>query len=137
MGYVRERKNYRLVFTDAEFEGLEVVTSSASVAQYQRIAALSTKEYGTKPSVEDLEEIDALLELFGEHLVSWNLEEEVKGRTRAVPATAAGLKRQDLPFAMAIITAWMEAVAGIAVPLDSGSDGGGMEATLPMDVLSP
>lgn len=139
MGYVRALKNYRLIFTDPELDGLEVVAKSASVATYERIAGLATREYGTVPSAEDLEEIAALLEAFAEVLVSWNLEERTgKGdKVRPVPATLAGLKAQDLPFVVAIILAWMQAVAGVSTPLDETSGGGGMEESLPMEVLSP
>lgn len=138
MGYVRERKNYRLIFTDPDLDGLEVVAQSASVATYERIAGLATREYGTAPTSADLEEIAALLEAFADVLVSWNLEEPAgKGRLRPVPATLAGLKAQDLPFVQAIILAWMEAVAGVSVPLDDASSSGAMEASLPMEVLRP
>jgi hypothetical protein len=139
LGYVRERRNYKLVFTDDEFDGLEVVARSASVATYERIAGLATREYGSVPTADDLEEIAALLEAFAAVLVSWNLEEPTgKGdKVRPVPATLAGLKAQDLPFVQAIILAWMNAVAGVSVPLDDASSSGEMEASLPMDVLAP
>jgi hypothetical protein len=134
LGYVRERRNYKLVFADDEYEGLEVVARSASVAAYRRIAELASKPFSNPPSAEDLIEIDNLYQAFADQLVSWNLEEE---SGPPVPATLAGLQDQDLPFAMAIILAWLEAVGGVSRPLDSGSDSGEMEASLPMDVLTP
>ncbi len=139
MGYVRERRNYRLIFTDPDLDGLEVVAQAASIGTYERIAGLATREYGSVPTAADLEEIAALLEAFAAVLVSWNLEEPIgKGdKVRPVPATLAGLKAQDLPFVQAIILAWMQAVAGVSTPLDETSDGGGMEESLPMEILSP
>lgn len=139
MGYVRQAKNYRLIFTDPDLDGLEVVAKSASVATYEHIAGLATREYGSVPTVEDLEEIAALLAAFAEVLVSWNLEEPTgkPGKVRPVPATLDGLKAQDLPFVVAIILAWMQAVAGVSTPLDETSNGGGLEESLPMEVLTP
>lgn len=138
MGYVRERRNYRLVFADAEYEGLEVIARSASVAAYRRIAELASKPFSMPPTAEDLIEIDNLYQAFANQLVSWNLEErDEDGVATPVPATLEGLQSQDLPFAMAIIMAWMEAVGGVSPPLDSESSSGALEATLPMEVLSP
>lgn len=134
MGYVRQRKTYRLAFADGEFEGLEVTARSASVDAYQRIATLATRQVSAPPSAEDLAEIDHLYRAFAGVLVSWNLEEE---DGTPVPATYDGLKAQDLPFAVAVILAWMDAVAGVSRPLDGTSTRGEMEASLPMEVLSP
>ncbi len=134
MGYVRERRNYRLVFEDDEYDGLEVVARSASVAAYRRIAELASTPFSSPPSAEDLIEIDNLYQAFAAQLVSWNLEEE---DGTPVPATLAGLQDQDLPFAMAIILAWMNAVAGVSPPLPDTSSSGEMEESLPMEVLSP
>lgn len=138
MGYVRERRNYRLIFADEEYAGLEVVARSASVAAYRRIAEMASKPFSMPPTADDLIEIDNLYRAFADQLVSWNLEErDDDGAVTAVPATLDGLQSQDLDFAMAIILAWMEAVGGVAAPLDSASSSGAMEASLPMEVLSP
>lgn len=136
MGYVRPRKTYRLVFTDDEFEGLEVVARAASIETYQRIAELANREFRNPPSPTDLDEIDHLYRAFTAVLVSWNLEES---EGVPVPATYEGLCSQDLPFVNAIILAWMNAVAGVSSPLPSTSNGGepSLEASMPMDVLSP
>lgn len=136
MGFVRNRRNYRLIFADEEFAGLEVVAKSASVSDYRRIAELATREFGTSPSAEDLVEMDNLYRAFAQVLVSWNLEEP---EGVAVPATLNGLLSQDLPFVQAIVLAWMDAIAGVAAPLPTPSAGGDrfLEESLPMEVLSP
>jgi hypothetical protein len=136
MGYVRPRKTYRLVFTDDDVAGLEVVARSASVADYRRIADLATRQFSSPPTPEDLTEIDHLFGAFAQVLESWNLEEP---EGVPVPATLDGLKSQELPFVTQIILAWMETVAGVAPPLVQPSDGGGLslEESLPMEVLSP
>jgi hypothetical protein len=132
VGYVRKRATYRLAFADGEFEGLEVVARSASVEAYQRLADLATRELSSPPSADDLAEIDHLYRAFAGVLVSWNLEEE---DGTPVPATYDGLRSQDLPFAVAIVLAWMNAVAGVSRPLEMPSTDGALEASLPMEVL--
>lgn len=140
MGYVWKGKTYRLVFADAEFEGLEVVARSASVGAYRRIADLATREFHHPPTEDDLAEIDNLFNEFAAVLVSWNLEtEDEHGKRTPVPATYDGMAGQDLTLVRQIIWSWMEAVAGISVPLGQPSDGGepSVEESLPMEVLSP
>ena len=59
-------------------------------------------------------------------------EHEAKGKMvrRAVPTTLKGLMDQDLELVMAIVMAWMDAVAGrAAVTVD--------EALLPMEISNP
>ncbi len=140
MGFVWRGKSYRLVFEDPDLAGLEVVAKSASVGAYRRIADLATREFSNPPSKEDMAEIDHLFDEFAKVLVSWNLEDEdTDGKRTPVSATAAGMQSQDLTLIRQIIWAWMEAVAGIAAPLDPPSGGGepSLEESLPMEVLSP
>lgn len=136
MGYVRERKLYSLVWETGEFAGLEVQATSAGVGLYMTIASLASEPIGNPPSVEDLNRLAELYEAFAPLLKSWNLEES---DGVPVPATLKGLLSQDPPFVMAVVEAWMEAVAGVAAPLGEQSNGGEPfpEGSIPMDVLSP
>ena len=132
MGYVHQRKTYRLIF-EGELSGLEVLARSASGAAYKRIAAMANREWANPLSGEDLAEFEALCDAFAGVLVEWNLEEEheVKGKAvrKPVPATLRGLMDQDLELLMSIVMAWMDAVAGrAAVSVD--------ETSLPMEALS-
>jgi hypothetical protein len=115
MAFVPQRTTYRLVFEDPEYNGLEVVTYAGTVAQYLDIAKLADIDL-TPPYTSDLlEPVYPLFDAFDSVLVKWNIEQP-KGKK--VPATAAGLKSLELPLAMAIVNAWMTAVAG-SVPLDA------------------
>lgn len=138
MGYVRKSKTYRLLFEDpdSDLNGLEVVARSATVATYQRLAALKERDYTAVPTAEDLAENDTIYRSFATVLVSWNLEEpknpaKPDGPTKPVPATYEGLVAQDPEFVDAIILAWMQAVAGSMLPPDLGD----LEESLPMEVL--
>ena len=132
MGFVYQRATYRLVF-EGVLAGLEVVAKSTSATVYKRISGFANREWTNPPSDEDLVEFDALCEAFAGVLVEWNLEEEVtvKGKPvrKAVPPTLKGLMDQDLQLVLAIVLAWMDAVAGPAA-VGAGVD----ESTLPMDV---
>jgi hypothetical protein len=152
MGFVRQRRTYRLVWSEGEFTGLEVVASSASVAGYRQIAEWATRQYSWPPTTEDLMKLDELHEVFGEMLVSWNLERpkldehgheivDADGSrvVEPVPPTVDGLRQQDPEFTLAVIVAWMDAVAGVPAPLGGPSSSGerSLEESLPMDVLLP
>ena len=128
MAYVPNRTTYKLVFEDPAYDGLEVSAYAGSIGQYLDIAKLADLDLTPPYSAEDLEPVFALFEAFAGKpaddrgpaakgvLVSWNIEQP-KGRK--VPATVAGLRSLEITLAMAIINAWMNAVAGTALPLDA------------------
>jgi hypothetical protein len=124
MGYVPQRTTYKLIFP-AEYNGLEVVTYAGSVAQYLDIAKLADVDLSAPIGADMLELVFPLFEAFDTVLVRWNIEQP-KGKK--VPGNAAGLKSLELPLAMAIINAWMNAVAG-SIPLD------GTDLDLPVEPL--
>lgn len=136
MGYRRQRPTYHLVFADEEYAGLEVKVRSGSVKTYRAIASLAGHEFSDPPSPEDLARQAALDEAFVSVLVSWNVEDD---DGQPVPATLAGLESLDLPFVLAIVLAWMEAVAGgVGGPLPQPSADGrapSIVASLPMELL--
>jgi hypothetical protein len=149
MGYVRQRKIYKLVFEDPDMAGLEVRARSVPLGTLMRLIELAGLiDRGTANLNPD--EAKAIRELFtgfADALVSWNLEEPViddetgeeTGEVCPVPATVDGLYSQDMDFALHIIEAWMDAVAGVAGPLGRRSSDGeqSLAASLPMEPPSP
>lgn len=131
MGYVHQRKTYRLIF-EGGLSGLEVVAKSASATAYKRLAGFADRQWASPLSEEDLAEFETLCEAFASVLVEWNLEEEheVKGKTvrKPVPPTLAGLMDQDLELVTGIVLAWMDAIEA------GGIEGRIDESSLPMDV---
>lgn len=120
-GYTPQRKLYRLKFADEQYEGLEVLASSASMGSILEIQRLAGK-MGEKPTPEESAEISSrMMNIFGKALRSWNLLDE---DDQPVPATTEGLLTQDPDFVMAMVAAWTEAVAGVSAPLDGGSGSG-------------
>lgn len=128
-GYEPKPKTYRLRFED--HEGLEVEATSLTIGEFLNVSKLADAVGGggTDESVTDL------LATFARHLVKWN----VTSRGKPVPATFDGVKTQHLDFILEIILAWMGAIASVDTPLPPQLNGGGtsLEASLPMDALSP
>lgn len=129
MGYVPKKKTYRLQFEGDEYDGLEVRMHGLSTGQYMDLFQLK------EDAEEDGESRHQLFELMADRLVSWNVEHEDGS---PVPATLDGVREQDLPFTMAIIDAWQQAIAGAPAPLPQGSPAGepSLVASIPTETLS-
>lgn len=138
MSYVRKKKILKLVFEDPEMSGLVVRAKSVPLGQLlklMKLADLDTENLTT----EDLGLVDEVLSLFARSLVDWNLEnEDEEGVRTPVPATYEGVQEQDLDFVINIVSAWVEAMAGVSAPLPKRSDSGATfpEGSLPMVALS-
>lgn len=131
MGYVRERRIFKLRFEDDDMDGLEVRATSVPLGAFLEMVSLMDVETRGL-SAEDAHKIDRLFHGFAEALVSWNLEEP-EGVT--VPATFDGLKSQDIDFAMRILRAWIQALTSVPDPLAAASSNGGpsLERSIPME----
>lgn len=127
MGYKRKPKVYRLEFTDPEFEGLVVRTRSLPLGEFME---LSGADAATGEGTQKM------MRAFARALVEWNLEDELG---EPVKPSYDGIMAQDLDFITALITAWMDAIASVSPNLPRGSNSGGtsLEASLPMESLSP
>lgn len=139
MGYVRDRV-YRLKFTDPEYTSPETgdpllvrmrPMSIGALAMVGELAELRER----KLTAADTARVFELFELFAEHLVSWNLEDE-KGEP--VPATEGGVKAQDLDFGLMLMFAWLDAVTAVEPPLPAPSSSGAPypAVSIPMETLS-
>jgi len=133
MGFRRERKIYKLKFEDPDLAGLEVLARSLPLGEFFKMSSLTE---GAENMAGVAAQAEQLFREFAKSLVSWNLEDE-KGRP--VPADYDGIQGQEFDFVLAIITAWMEAMASVRPPLPMPSSNGATfpEASLPMASLSP
>ncbi len=136
MGFKKKTTIYELMFADAELEGLEVRAKSVPSGTLLDLMDAASKVDVTVKSFSpgDLLAIKQLLTGFAEALVSWNLEEE---DGTPVPPTLESVHAQEITFIMPIVTAWMDAVAGVSSDLgkDSGSGETFPEGSLPMETL--
>lgn len=132
MGYKREAKIYRLAFEAEDMAGLVVQARSIPTGQLMELVRVSSALEGATDGqgLGDLAAVGTLFEGLAGALHSWNLEND----NGPVPADLEGLYSQDLDFVLAIVSAWIDAVAG--VPEDLGKDSSPtpstLEAQLPM-----
>jgi hypothetical protein len=121
MGYRPKRQTFKLVFEDGtEFDGLVVRTTSPSLGVLQETMRLAGGPGG------EGDQIDAMIELFAELLLEWNVEDDDGA---PVPTTAVGLATLPAPFVMSLIKAWGEQMresVQVPAPLDEGSTGGSL-----------
>jgi hypothetical protein len=129
MGYTNSRV-IRLRFPDRDglivrMRPMKMKTLRWFIRNGPAVAALE----GSKPS-ELTEEQAGLLahlfDLFAEHLISWNLEDEDEdGNRTPVPATAEGVDSQEAVFVQEMTSYWQQACTAVAPPLSQGSPNGG------------
>lgn len=135
MGYKRKSKVYVLAFEDEEYEGLEVRVKSVPVGKFLELnsLAMGVSKNGETDAEAAIETNAELLKAFANALVSWNVEDEDSGEP--IPSTLEGVNSCDFDFAMRLIEAWLEALAGVSRPLaqefNSGSTA--LEESIPMD----
>ena len=134
MGYRRKTKTYRLEFTDPDFEGLVVRAKSLPLREFLEMSDLASE--AARDPAKGSEQTIHLLRRFAGSLVEWNLEDEFGD---PVPTTYDGVVGQDYGFILAIIDAWMTAVADVDPTSRASANGGGTfpEVSLPMEPLSP
>lgn len=126
MAYKASGKKYKLTFgEDTDFEGLEVRAKGCSTGDFLRLASLAEN---LDPKNMDLEEIGELFTLFAGCIVEWNIEDD---DDVPVPTTKDGLLSLDIDLVLAVLTAWMEAVAGVSGPKEKPSNDG-----LPLKAVS-
>lgn len=132
VGYVRQRRVFRLRFEDPDMAGLVVRARSISLGQFLDVVGLRDAD----PRQMARTDLDKLFAAFAGALLDWNLEEP---EGTPVPATLEGLHGLEPDFVMAIIAAWLDAMAGVARPLGAASSNGdrSLEASMPMEVQSP
>jgi len=90
---------------------------------------------GGNSVAENIKATRELLSRFAAALVSWNVEDE---EGEPVPPTLDSIFAEDLGFVLAVIKAWMDAIAGVSGPLAPSLPAGepSPEASIPMESLS-
>jgi hypothetical protein len=133
MGYKRERRVYRLVFDDPEFEGLEVRARSIPIRDLKRLMALDTESDSKGDRAAAITE---MMFSFAEALVSWNMEDD----NGPVPPTLESIEAEDADFMMMIIGQWLSVISRVddasPLPATSGSGSQSLEVSIPMEPLS-
>ncbi len=138
MGFKPVRKRYRLTFTDAAFEGFEVIMRSLSTGEFLEVTRqmVGLRALDSVPTAGDIDKAGSVVSIMGRSLVSWNLEDD---DDRPVPCSEQAISDLDLVMMLAILEAWTTAMASVPRPLPGTSNGGGRfpELSIPMETLSP
>lgn len=141
MGFRPEPTVYKLTFDGTALDGLTVRASACSVAEYTEMIRISTTQQAPidtsqLKTPEDIQRVseeiqrrsdevvrnnDRLLELFANHLVSWDLE-DLAGRE--VPPTREGIDASERPLINQLIQAWQVALVSIPNPSSNDSSSG-------------
>lgn len=133
MGFEFEDTEYELKFEDPKLDGLIVRMRSLTIGELLDLQMLFDEATNGELPVSS---VDKLLAKMAASLVSWNVTRHGK----AVPATLAGIRAQNLGAILRIIQAWMGVIADVPPPLSSSSNGTGqldLERSMPMAPLSP
>ncbi len=136
MGFKKESTVFKLEFEDPAYSGLEVLAKSVPTGDFLDLMDAAARMDLTNKnfSPDDLKAVKILIEGFAKALVSWNLEDE---DDEPVPANVQGVRDQELPFLLPIVTSWMDAVAGVSPDLGKESSSGetSPEVAIPMAPL--
>lgn len=135
MGFRPDETHYKLEFEDPALHGLEVTVAEVTTGELITLAELVSEVEG-KSNLEKAKSVMRLFSMLGAALVSWNVEDR---DGNPVPADETGVRSQKLKFNLAIVHAWMAAMADVDLPLPPGSSGGetSLEPSIPMEPPSP
>lgn len=132
-GFRPEPDEFKVAYDEPKMRGLIAYFDDLSVGEALEIDVL---RFGTSSTFEERRDrLTALYEAIASHLVSWNLLHPKTGEP--VPATAAGLLSMNQTFAGNVITGYIDAIRGVAAPLDDSSTSGEPfpEGSIPMEAL--
>lgn len=126
MGYVR-RKTFALML-DGDLAELEVEMRVCTVDLWLELCELTEGRLALLP--ENRERWERTREIFIEHAVAWDLEDEDGA---PVPFTLEGMRSQDKDLEVDVVSAWIQQLVAVPVPLGDGSTGGQPPTSIPMD----
>lgn len=127
MGFRPEPTIYNLSFQGTMLDGLHVRMSCCTLGEYNEMlhAAFAggepDEEGNVKFNPQMLKANDRIIELFLNHLVSWDLE-DMAGQ--AVPISQEGLDSQERTIIAQLVTAWQAAMVNIPNPSKPASTDG-------------
>lgn len=123
MGFRPQPTIYNLSFKGTALDGLHVSMSCCTIKENAEMLKASVREEGENPGVteDDLRDNDRILELFCNHLVSWDLE-DLAGQP--VPTNRDGVDSQERTIIAQLISAWQVAMVSVPNPSKPESNSG-------------
>jgi hypothetical protein len=127
MGFRPEPTIYNLKFDGTALDGLQARMSCCTIAETDDMLRTAVKEGDINE--DTLKDNDRILDLFVNHLVSWNLE-DLAGQP--VPTTREGINSQERGLIAQLIAAWQIAMSTVPnlSPPESSSGETSEEASL-------
>lgn len=126
MGFRPEPTVYNLSFQGTPLDGLHVRMSCCTIGEYnEMLRAAASGEEGEEEKVrvtlDLLRDNDRILQLFVNHLISWDLE-DMAGQP--IPTTREGIDSQERTIIAHCITAWQFAMVNVPNLSKPGSNAG-------------
>jgi hypothetical protein len=118
MGFRPEPTVYNLSFQGTQLDGLHVKMSCCTIKEHNEMMKAAMQDGIDE---ETLKSNDRILDLFTNHLVSWDLE-DLAGQI--VPTTREGIDDQERTIIVQLINAWQVAMMNIPNPSNSESSNG-------------
>ena len=123
MGFTPQQTIYNLTFQGTPLDGLEVRMSCCTIKENAEMIKAAVGEEGddNKITTDTIRENDRVIEIFLNHLISWNLE-DMAGQ--AVPATREGMDTQERSLVAQLMGAWQVAMVNVPNLSPPGSSSG-------------
>jgi hypothetical protein len=123
MGFRPQPTIYNLTFDGTALDGLHVRMSCCTIKENAAMLRASVRS-GDNAGVtaEDLDDNDLILNLFSDHLVSWDLE-DLAGQP--IPTSRDGVDSQERTIIAQLINAWQIAMVNVPNPSKTESNSGG------------
>jgi len=122
MGYRRVPTIHTLTF--GQYPGLEVRMKSIRIGKMRQV--LAALDAGSDDVSDD--EVETMINMVVENLVSWNLEDEEDGVVTPVPTTRESIDDLELDMVLAIAMTWMDQLTGPDKDLGKDSTSGATSA---------
>jgi hypothetical protein len=136
VGFIVEHTDYKLVFEDPKYAGLEVTMRGMNTGAMLDLMALAGSVDMSNLDKARLSDqagpIRDILNMVIDNLVAWNVQTMHDGQVTDVPPTRDGVRRQPITMVMDIVHAWTGAMS-VAGPLEQPSTDGApspVESTL-------
>lgn len=137
MGFRPQQTIYNLTFEGTAFDGLHVKMSCCTIKEHNTMIKGAINGDDKKGITEEtINENEYILDLFANHLLSWNLEDPIDGSP--VPATRVGIDSQERSLIAQLIGSWQIAMVKIPNLSNTESSNGetSEEASLDLGSIS-
>lgn len=132
MGFRPQQTVYNLTFEGTPFDGLHVKMSCCTIRQHSEMMKGAVRSGDI--SEETLEDNEYILNLFSDHLLSWDLEDPIDGSP--VPTNREGIDSQERTLIAQLIASWQIAMVNVPNLSNTSSNNGRTSEEVSLDLGS-